>query len=55
VERFLHGKIKKEGCDIKEAVDKALCLGWIDGIRKNINENSYAIRFYAEEKENHLE
>ena len=28
-----------------ESVDEALCVGWIDGIRKSIDENSYAIRF----------
>jgi uncharacterized protein YdeI (YjbR/CyaY-like superfamily) len=28
-----------------ESVDEALCVGWIDGIRKGIDENSYAIRF----------
>jgi uncharacterized protein YdeI (YjbR/CyaY-like superfamily) len=28
-----------------ESVDEALCFGWIDGIRKNIDEFSYAIRF----------
>jgi uncharacterized protein YdeI (YjbR/CyaY-like superfamily) len=28
-----------------EAVDQALCFGWIDGVRKSLDENSYAIRF----------
>jgi uncharacterized protein YdeI (YjbR/CyaY-like superfamily) len=28
-----------------EAVDGALCFGWIDGIRKSIDETSYKIRF----------
>lgn len=28
-----------------ESVDEALCVGWIDGIRKNIDEESYQIRF----------
>ena len=28
-----------------EAVDAALCFGWIDGVRKSIDEVSYAIRF----------
>lgn len=28
-----------------ESVDEALCFGWIDGIRKSIDEVSYAIRF----------
>jgi uncharacterized protein YdeI (YjbR/CyaY-like superfamily) len=29
----------------EESVDEALCFGWIDGIRKSIDEISYTIRF----------
>ncbi len=28
-----------------ESVDQALCFGWIDGIRKSLGPESYAIRF----------
>ena len=28
-----------------ESVDEALCVGWIDGIRKRIDDVSYSIRF----------
>ncbi|WP_143310665.1 YdeI/OmpD-associated family protein [Chitinophaga vietnamensis] len=28
-----------------ESVDEALCFGWIDGVRKSIDEHSYTIRF----------
>lgn len=28
-----------------EAVDEALCFGWIDGVRKRIDDVSYTIRF----------
>jgi uncharacterized protein YdeI (YjbR/CyaY-like superfamily) len=28
-----------------ESVDEALCVGWIDGLRKSIDEHSYMIRF----------
>jgi uncharacterized protein YdeI (YjbR/CyaY-like superfamily) len=28
-----------------EAVDEALCFGWIDGVRHRIDERSYRIRF----------
>jgi uncharacterized protein YdeI (YjbR/CyaY-like superfamily) len=28
-----------------ESVDEALCFGWIDGVRRSIDENSYTIRF----------
>ncbi len=28
-----------------EAVDEALCYGWIDGVRKSVDDVSYTIRF----------
>ncbi len=28
-----------------ESVDEALCFGWIDGIRKSVDDTSYKIRF----------
>jgi uncharacterized protein YdeI (YjbR/CyaY-like superfamily) len=28
-----------------EAVDEALCFGWIDGVRRGLDEASYTIRF----------
>ena len=28
-----------------ESVDQALCYGWIDGLRKSIDDKSYKIRF----------
>jgi len=28
-----------------QSVDQALCFGWIDGVRKSIDKNSYQIRF----------
>ncbi len=28
-----------------ESVDEALCFGWIDGVRKRIDEHAYSIRF----------
>jgi uncharacterized protein YdeI (YjbR/CyaY-like superfamily) len=28
-----------------ESVDEALCFGWIDGIRRSVDEASYTIRF----------
>ena len=28
-----------------ESVDEALCVGWIDGIRRSLDEESYTIRF----------
>lgn len=28
-----------------ESVDQALCFGWIDGIRRSVDEESYSVRF----------
>ncbi len=28
-----------------ESVDEALCFGWIDGVRRKVDEESYCIRF----------
>jgi uncharacterized protein YdeI (YjbR/CyaY-like superfamily) len=28
-----------------EALDEALCFGWIDGVRKSVDDTSYTIRF----------
>lgn len=36
---------KKPSLTWSESVDQALCFGWIDGIRKSIDEESYQIRF----------
>ncbi|KAB2843771.1 MAG: bacteriocin-protection protein, partial [Melioribacteraceae bacterium] len=35
----------KQSITWSESVDEALCFGWIDGIRKSIDEKSYMIRF----------
>lgn len=35
----------KPSVNWSQSVDEALCFGWIDGIRKSINEESYMIRF----------
>jgi uncharacterized protein YdeI (YjbR/CyaY-like superfamily) len=33
-----------------ESVDEALCVGWIDGIRRRVDETSYSIRFTPRRK-----
>jgi len=35
----------KKSITYARALDEALCFGWIDGVRKNLNETSYTIRF----------
>jgi len=36
---------KKPSMNWSESVDEAICFGWIDGIRKSIDDDSYTIRF----------
>ncbi|MDD4374102.1 MAG: YdeI/OmpD-associated family protein [Bacteroidales bacterium] len=35
----------KPSMNWSQSVDQALCFGWIDGIRKSIDKESYCIRF----------
>ena len=46
---FVVGYYKRESKRLSmtwaESVDAALCFGWIDGVRKRIDEHSYQIRF----------
>jgi uncharacterized protein YdeI (YjbR/CyaY-like superfamily) len=35
----------KGGLTYKQALDEALCIGWIDGVRKSLGAESYTIRF----------
>jgi uncharacterized protein YdeI (YjbR/CyaY-like superfamily) len=35
----------KKSMTYPEALDEALCFGWIDGVRKSFDDNSYTIRF----------
>lgn len=36
-----------------ESVDQALCYGWIDGIRRSLDEESYTIRFTPRKEKSH--
>ena len=36
-----------------QSVDEALCYGWIDGLRKSIDEESYMIRFTPRKPNSH--
>jgi uncharacterized protein YdeI (YjbR/CyaY-like superfamily) len=35
----------KPGISYQEAVDEALCFGWIDGVKKRVDEERYTHRF----------
>jgi uncharacterized protein YdeI (YjbR/CyaY-like superfamily) len=36
---------RKPSMSWSQSVDQALCFGWIDGVRKSIDKESYCIRF----------
>lgn len=40
----------KVGISYKEALDEALCFGWIDGVRKSMGDEAYTIRFTPRRK-----
>ncbi|MBT29597.1 MAG: bacteriocin-protection protein [Thalassobius sp.] len=42
--------VKKDSITWEESVEEAICYGWIDGIRKTIDEESYKIRFTPRKK-----
>lgn len=44
-------KSKKSSMTWSQSVDQALCFGWIDGVRRSINEESYCIRFTPRRKD----
>lgn len=35
----------KKSVTYPEALDEALCFGWIDGVRKSVGEGVYTVRF----------
>jgi uncharacterized protein YdeI (YjbR/CyaY-like superfamily) len=37
----------RTGVGYKEALDEALCFGWIDGVRRAVDDERYTIRFTA--------
>lgn len=42
---FYKTSSNKQGITYAEALDEALCFGWIDGVRKNVDEDRWSIRF----------
>jgi uncharacterized protein YdeI (YjbR/CyaY-like superfamily) len=42
---FYKKKSGKASLTYQQALDEALCFGWIDGVRKSHDEDSYIIRF----------
>ena len=47
---YLRKSTGRDSITWSESVDVALCIGWIDGIRKSIDNESYKIRFTPRKK-----
>jgi uncharacterized protein YdeI (YjbR/CyaY-like superfamily) len=42
--------VRKQGLAYEEAVEEALCFGWIDGVLKRIDDEKHTIRFSPRRK-----
>ncbi len=47
---FYKKSSSKKAATYSEALDQALCFGWIDGIRRKVDEDSYTNRFTPRRK-----
>jgi uncharacterized protein YdeI (YjbR/CyaY-like superfamily) len=36
---------QEQGLTYRQALDEALCFGWIDGVRRAVDEDSFSVRF----------
>jgi uncharacterized protein YdeI (YjbR/CyaY-like superfamily) len=50
---FYKTSSSKAGITYKEALDEALCYGWIDGVRTNFDRDRYTIRFTPRKPKSH--
>jgi len=41
---------KKPGLDYQQALEEALCFGWIDGVRRRLDAERWTIRFTPRKK-----
>jgi len=43
--RCYKGQAKHKGMTYRQALDEALCFGWIDGVRRSLDDSSFSVRF----------
>lgn len=43
--RCSKAQAKEKGLTYAEALDEALCFGWIDGVRRRVDAESFSVRF----------
>jgi uncharacterized protein YdeI (YjbR/CyaY-like superfamily) len=45
VARCYKTNAKEKGLTYLQALDEALCFGWIDGVRRGVDQDSFSVRF----------
>jgi uncharacterized protein YdeI (YjbR/CyaY-like superfamily) len=45
VVRCSKAQAKERGLTYAEALEEALCFGWIDGVRRSVDAESFSVRF----------
>jgi uncharacterized protein YdeI (YjbR/CyaY-like superfamily) len=48
--RLYKAHARAKGIGYREALDEALCFGWIDGVRRALDEDSFVQRFSPRKK-----
>ena len=43
--RCFKTRVAEQGVTYAQALDEALCFGWIDGIRRRVDDDSFSVRF----------
>ena len=51
--RCSKAQVKEKGLTYAEAVDEALCFGWIDGVRRSVDAESFSVRFSPRKPRSH--
>lgn len=50
---FFNKQSGRGGLTYREALDEALCFGWIDGVRRRLDDDSYVQRFTPRKKKSY--
>jgi uncharacterized protein YdeI (YjbR/CyaY-like superfamily) len=50
---FYKTSSSRDGISYQQALDEALCYGWIDGVRTSVNAEKYTIRFTPRKPKSH--
>jgi uncharacterized protein YdeI (YjbR/CyaY-like superfamily) len=51
--RCSKAQAKQKGLTYAEALDEALCFGWIDGVRRSVDAENFSVRFSPRKPKSH--